>query len=129
MNLEESHWERFLADIQGRQVIPVIGPELLLAEVEGRPVTLCRHLAKQRDCAGLSDPSVVGLQPRDPARLPKAHHRGAPPIRCLPQIDWGTKGLLSDGQVKHRMWSCWGNAFRDWIQESPHLDPGWDRRC
>lgn len=47
MNLEERHWERLLADIQGRQVIPVIGPELLLVEVEGKPVTLYRHLAKQ----------------------------------------------------------------------------------
>ena len=129
MNLEERHWERLLADIQGRQVIPVIGPELLLAEVEGKPVTLCRHLAKQRDGAGLSDASVVGLQPRDPARHPQTHHRGAPPIRCFPQTDWRRKGLLSGGQVKHRMWSWRGNAFRDLIQKSPHLDPGWDRRC
>ena len=47
MNLEERHWERLLADIQGRQVIPVIGPELLILEVEGKPITLYRHLAQQ----------------------------------------------------------------------------------
>lgn len=47
MNLEERHWERLLADIQGRQVIPVIGPELLVIEVEGKPVPLYRHLARQ----------------------------------------------------------------------------------
>ena len=106
MNLEERHWERLLADIQGRQVIPVIGPELLSVEVEGKPVTLYRHLAKQRDGAGLSDASVVGLQPRNPARHPQTHHRGAPPIRCFPQTDGRRKGLLSDGQMKHRMWAC-----------------------
>lgn len=46
MNLEERHWERLLADIQGRQVIPVIGPELLIIELDGKPVTLYRHLAE-----------------------------------------------------------------------------------
>ena len=40
MNLEERHWENLLADIQGRQVIPVIGPELLIIEIEGKPITL-----------------------------------------------------------------------------------------
>ncbi len=47
MNLEERHWERLLADIQGRQVIPVIGPELLILDVEGQPLTLYRYLARQ----------------------------------------------------------------------------------
>ena len=46
MNLEERHWENLLADIQGRQVIPVIGPELLIIEIEGKPVTLSRYLAE-----------------------------------------------------------------------------------
>src|SRR6478752_3414469 len=47
MNLEERHWERLLQDIQGRQVIPVIGPELLTIEVDGKLVTLYRYLARQ----------------------------------------------------------------------------------
>ena len=47
MNLEERHWERLLADIQGRQVIPVIGPELLILEIDGKPITLYRYLAEQ----------------------------------------------------------------------------------
>jgi hypothetical protein len=47
MNLEERHWERLLADIQGKQVIPVIGPELLIVEVDGKPISLFCHLAKQ----------------------------------------------------------------------------------
>ncbi|MES2922396.1 MAG: toll/interleukin-1 receptor domain-containing protein [Verrucomicrobiota bacterium] len=47
MNLEERHWERLLADIQGRLVIPVIGPELLILEIDGKPVPLYRYLAEQ----------------------------------------------------------------------------------
>ncbi|HUF62081.1 MAG TPA: toll/interleukin-1 receptor domain-containing protein [Verrucomicrobiales bacterium] len=46
MNLEEKHWEQLLTDIHGRQVIPVVGPELMILEIDGKPVTLYRHLAK-----------------------------------------------------------------------------------
>lgn len=47
MNLEERHWERLLADIQGRQVVPVIGPELQVMEVDGETLTLHDHLARE----------------------------------------------------------------------------------
>lgn len=47
MNLEERHWERLLADIQGRQVVPVIGPELLVMELDGERRTLYDHLARE----------------------------------------------------------------------------------
>ncbi len=47
MNLEEKHWERLLADIQGRQVIPVLGSELLVVEVDGESITLYKYLARE----------------------------------------------------------------------------------
>ena len=47
MNLEERHWERLLADIQGHQVVPVIGPELLVMELAGETLTLYDHLARE----------------------------------------------------------------------------------
>jgi hypothetical protein len=47
VNLENRHWERLLADIEGRQVIPVIGPEMLIVEIDGRPVKLYQHLAEE----------------------------------------------------------------------------------
>lgn len=83
MNLEERHWERLLADIQGHQVVPVIGPELLVMEVDGETLTLhdylARELVKRLDLEGLPEHpgfhEVVGAfqeqQPTDRKRYEK----------------------------------------------------------
>lgn len=47
MIMEEWRWEKLLADIEGRQVIPVIGPELLIVTIDGAPVPLYQHVADQ----------------------------------------------------------------------------------
>lgn len=47
MNLEERHWDRLLEDIEGGQVIPLIGPELLQVVRDGHAITLHHHLASR----------------------------------------------------------------------------------
>ena len=47
MIMEEWVWERLLADIEGRQVIPVIGPELLRVKVGDEEVPLYQYVADQ----------------------------------------------------------------------------------
>ena len=44
----ERHWRNLLMDIEAGQVIPVVGPELLVVgEADGRPVTLYARLASE----------------------------------------------------------------------------------
>ncbi len=47
MIMEEWVWEKLLADIECRQVIPVIGPELLRVTVDGTDVALYHYVAEQ----------------------------------------------------------------------------------
>ncbi len=45
--MKERHWRRLLADIEGGQVIPVVGPELIEVEIDGNPTPLYRYLGRE----------------------------------------------------------------------------------
>ncbi len=61
MKLGEKDWDRLLFAIEKGQVIPVIGAEMGVMEIDGEPVTLYRHLARQ----------LVARLDLDPSRLPE----------------------------------------------------------
>ena len=42
---QEKHWERLLTDVTDRKVVPVVGPELMVLEHEGRTVRMVDRLA------------------------------------------------------------------------------------
>jgi len=66
MMWEEDIWDELLAHIDDHRVIPIIGPELLEVEADGRTVRLDRYvavlLAAEGDCRGL-DPAEHSRQP------------------------------------------------------------------
>ncbi len=63
MKLDERHWDRLLADIEGRQVIPVVGSEMLAVEIGGEAMPLYRHLARE----------LVRRLGLDDAKLPESY--------------------------------------------------------
>lgn len=56
----ERLWEQLMVFIEEGRVIPVIGPELIVLEIGGRPVSLYTHLAEQ-----LATRLGIGVRPAD----------------------------------------------------------------
>lgn len=56
----ERLWEQLIAFIEEGRVIPVIGPELIVLEIGGKPVSLYMHLAEQ-----LAKRLGIGSKPAD----------------------------------------------------------------
>jgi hypothetical protein len=44
---KDRHWDRLLREIEDGKIIPVVGPELLQVDIDGRKMPLSTHLAEQ----------------------------------------------------------------------------------
>lgn len=64
-SFSERHWRNLLMDIEARQVIPIVGPELAVLDTEPGGPTLYQHIAKELaarlalDEAALPDPYTL----------------------------------------------------------------------
>jgi hypothetical protein len=61
----EEFWDDLLAFIEGRKVIPVIGPELLTIQQDGRDIPLYRAVAERLLAKYRLDPATCTLRPNN----------------------------------------------------------------
>ena len=46
-SIQSRHWNRLLTEIECGHIVPVVGPELLQIDVEGRHVAVYEHVAEE----------------------------------------------------------------------------------
>lgn len=78
--LSQRNWDELLSNIEARQVIPIIGPDLVLVERDGRPMTLERYVALE-----LVHRLEITLGPEDGAPEPSLHQAMCAYFRNIPR--------------------------------------------
>ena len=78
--LSQRNWDELLSNIEAKQVIPIVGPDLVLVERDGRPVTLERYVALE-----LAKRLEIALGPEDGGSEPSVHQVMCAYYRNIPR--------------------------------------------